>query len=95
MMVSRSALTSSGACAERRIASGCLSIRAARAEPNDRARASVFVGVLAVLLIPAGLALAAYSSMVDLIHVAVAVPRRCSSPSASRPNSSADARREK
>jgi hypothetical protein len=51
-----------------------LSIRAARAEPNDRARASVFVGVLAVLVIPAGLALAAYSSMVDLIHVAVAIP---------------------
>lgn len=51
-----------------------LAIRAARAEPNDRARASVFVGVLAVLAIPVGLALAAYSSMVDLIHVAVAVP---------------------
>jgi hypothetical protein len=51
-----------------------LSIRAARAEPNDRARASVFVGVLAVLAIPAGLALAAYSSTVDLVHVAVAVP---------------------
>jgi hypothetical protein len=51
-----------------------LSIRAARAEPNDRARASVFVGAIAVLLIPAGVALAAYSSTVDLIHVAVAVP---------------------
>jgi heme A synthase len=44
------------------------------AEANDRARASVFVGVLALLSIPAGLALAAYSSTIDLIHVAVAVP---------------------
>jgi hypothetical protein len=51
-----------------------LSIRAARAEPNDRARASIFVGAIAVLVIPAGVALAAYSSTVDLIHVAVAVP---------------------
>jgi hypothetical protein len=51
-----------------------LAIRAARAEPNDRARASVLVGVLAVLAIPVGLALAAYSSTVDLIHIAVAVP---------------------
>ena len=51
-----------------------LSIRAARAEPNDRARASVVVGVLAVLAIPVGLALAAYSSTVDMVHVAVAVP---------------------
>jgi hypothetical protein len=51
-----------------------LSIRAASAEPNDRARASVALGVLAVLVIPAGLALAAYSSTIDLIHVAVAIP---------------------
>ena len=51
-----------------------LSMRAARAEPNDRARASVVVGVAAVVAIPVGLALAAYSSSVDMIHVAVAVP---------------------
>jgi hypothetical protein len=51
-----------------------LPIAAARAEPNDRARASVFVGAIAVLVIPAGVALAAYSSTVDLIHIAVAVP---------------------
>jgi hypothetical protein len=51
-----------------------VSIRTARAEANDRARASVLVGVLALLAIPAGLALAAYSSTIDLIHVAVAVP---------------------
>ena len=51
-----------------------VSIRAARAEANDRARASVLTGVLALLSIPAGLALAAYSSTIDLIHVAVAVP---------------------
>src|SRR5262249_10959383 len=50
-----------------------LAIRADAAEPNDRARASVALGVLAVLVIPAGLALAAYSSTVDLVHVAVAV----------------------
>jgi hypothetical protein len=35
---------------------------------------SVLVGVLAVLAIPAGLALAAYSSMVDLIYASVTVP---------------------
>ena len=51
-----------------------LAIRAARAEPNDRARASVFVGVLAVLAMPVGLALAAYSSAIDMIHMAAAVP---------------------
>ena len=51
-----------------------VALGASRAEPNDRARASVALGVLAVLLIPAGLALAAYSSTIDLIHVAVAVP---------------------
>ena len=51
-----------------------LSITAAAAEPNDRARASILLGVPAVLLIPVGLALAAYSSTIDLIHVAVAVP---------------------
>ena len=51
-----------------------LAIRAARAEPNDRARASLFVGVVAALVIPAGLAVAAYSSTVDMIHVAIAVP---------------------
>jgi hypothetical protein len=45
-----------------------------RAEPNDRARVAVVVGALAVLAIPVGLALAAYSSTVDLIHVAVAAP---------------------
>ena len=44
------------------------------AEPNDRARVSMALGVLAMLVIPAGLALAAYSSRIDLIHVAFAIP---------------------
>ena len=49
-------------------------LNGAHVEPNDRARASVALGVLALLVIPTGLALAAYSSMVDLIHVAGAIP---------------------
>lgn len=49
-------------------------MRTARAQPNERARAAVAVGTLAVLAIPAGLALAAYSSAVDLIYASVTVP---------------------
>ena len=51
-----------------------LSIRSAREQPNERARVAVFVGALAVIAIPAGLALAAYSSMVDLVYSSAAVP---------------------
>ena len=51
-----------------------LSSRNARPLPNERARASLLAGVIAVLAIPAGLALAAYSSMVDLTESAVAIP---------------------
>ena len=43
-------------------------------QPNDRARASVAVGVLAVIAIPGAVALAAYSSMVELTWAAVAIP---------------------
>jgi hypothetical protein len=46
----------------------------ARPHPNERARASVLTGVVAVLLIPAALALAAYSSSVDLTEAGFAVP---------------------
>jgi len=49
-------------------------MRSARAQPNERARAAVGVGVLAVLMIPAGLALAAYSSTVDLTYASATVP---------------------
>lgn len=48
--------------------------RSAGSQPNERARMSVLVGVLAVLVIPAALALAAYSSTVDLTYASVAVP---------------------
>jgi hypothetical protein len=48
--------------------------RSARAQPNERARMSVLVGALAVLSIPSGLALAAYSSTVDLIYASATVP---------------------
>ena len=51
-----------------------VSIRAARAEPNDRARVSVVLGAVAVLVIPAALALAAYSSMVDLTWASASIP---------------------
>jgi hypothetical protein len=44
------------------------------AQPNDRARASVVVGILAVIAIPAGVVLAAYSSAVDLTWAAAAIP---------------------
>jgi hypothetical protein len=46
----------------------------ARAQPNDRARASVVVGVLAVIALPGAVALAAYSSTVDLTWTAAAIP---------------------
>jgi hypothetical protein len=46
----------------------------ARPHPNERARASVLAGAVAVLVIPAALALAAYSSTVDLIEAAFAIP---------------------
>lgn len=46
----------------------------ARQLPNERARASVVSGALAVAALPAGLALAAYSSTVDLTESAVAIP---------------------
>jgi hypothetical protein len=46
----------------------------ARAQPNDRARMSLLVGALAVLAIPCGLALAAYSSRVDLIYASACIP---------------------
>lgn len=47
---------------------------AAKPEANGRARASVLVGLLAVAAIPAGIALAAYSSRVDLTYAAAAIP---------------------
>jgi len=51
-----------------------VAIETAPAEPNDRARASVLVGVLAVLAIPGGILLAAYSAAVDLAYAGAAVP---------------------
>ena len=48
--------------------------RSARPERNERARVAVVVGVLAVLVIPAAVALAAYSSKVDLTYAAGAIP---------------------
>jgi hypothetical protein len=48
--------------------------RSARAEPNDRARASVFTGLGATLVIPAALVLAAYTSLVDLMYAAGSIP---------------------
>jgi hypothetical protein len=51
-----------------------LRARSARTLPNGRARASLLVGALAVASVPAALALAAYSSTVDLKEAAVGVP---------------------
>ncbi len=48
--------------------------RSARPIPNERARAAVFVGVLAVAVVPAALVLAAYSAWIDLTETAPAVP---------------------
>ncbi len=41
---------------------------------NERARASVIVGAVAVIAIPGAIALAAYSSTVDLTYAAAAIP---------------------
>jgi hypothetical protein len=51
-----------------------LRARSARALPNGRARASLLVGVLATASVPAALALAAYSSRIDLKEAAAGVP---------------------
>jgi multidrug efflux pump subunit AcrB len=48
--------------------------RSARAQSNERARAAAFAGALAVLVIPAAIALAAYSSLVKLTYAAAAIP---------------------
>jgi hypothetical protein len=41
---------------------------------NPRARASLATGILAALAVPGGVALAAYSPRVDLVHAAAAIP---------------------
>jgi hypothetical protein len=51
-----------------------LQTRSAGQVPNERARASLLAGVLAVSAIPAVVALAAYSAAVDLTYAAGAIP---------------------
>jgi hypothetical protein len=45
-----------------------------RRQPNERARASVVAGALAVAALPGAVALAAYSPLVDLTYAAAAIP---------------------
>ena len=47
---------------------------AAKPAANGHARGSVLVGIVAVAAIPAAIALAAYSSRVDLTYAAAAIP---------------------
>ena len=47
---------------------------AAKPAGNGHARASVLIGLLAFAAIPLAIALAAYSSRVDLIYAAAAIP---------------------
>ena len=51
-----------------------LRTRAARPAVNGRARASVLVGLPAAIAVPAGLALAAYSSQVTLEYASASIP---------------------
>jgi hypothetical protein len=48
--------------------------RSARRAANERARAAVLAGALSVIAIPGAVALAAYSSAVDLTYSAAAIP---------------------
>ena len=49
-------------------------MRAATPAANTHARVSVLVGLLAAAAVPLGVALAAYSSRVDLTYAAAAIP---------------------
>jgi hypothetical protein len=49
-------------------------IAGARRSSNSRARASLLTGLAAALAVPGGLALAAYSERVDLVHASAAIP---------------------
>jgi hypothetical protein len=48
--------------------------RSARAQTNERARVAAAAGALAVLMLPAAIALAAYSSAVKLTYAAAGIP---------------------
>ena len=51
-----------------------LAIVGARRTSNNRARACLLTGLLAALAVPGGVALAAYSGRVELLHASAAIP---------------------